>query len=75
MCHDVLMVRRSVIELCSHFSFSLKANEQRRAELFTKQGRGQQFSNVKERDSWIKKVRVCDHVCTGERGRGTRVLG
>lgn len=33
----------------------LKTNEQRRAELFAKQGRGQQFSSTKERDSWIKK--------------------
>ena len=38
---------------------SLKANEQRRAELFAKQGRGQQFNSVKERDTWIKKVRRC----------------
>ena len=36
--------------------FSLKANEQRRSELFAKQGRSQQFSSVKERDAWIKKV-------------------
>lgn len=33
----------------------LKACEQRRAELFAKQGRGQQFSSGKERDNWIKK--------------------
>lgn len=38
--------------------FSLKANEQRRAELFAKQGRGQQFSSVKERDTWLKKVQL-----------------
>ena len=35
----------------------LKACEQRRSELFAKQGRGQQFSSMGERDSWIKKVR------------------
>ena len=34
----------------------LKANEQRRSELFAKQGRGQQFPSVKDRDTWLKKV-------------------
>lgn len=33
----------------------LKGCEQRRSELFAKQGRGQQFSSVQERDVWIKK--------------------
>ena len=35
----------------------LKACEQRRSELFAKQGRGQQFSSMGERDAWIKKVK------------------
>jgi len=42
---------------------SLKTSEQRRSELFAKQGRGQQFTTVKERDAWIKKVRKCVCVC------------
>ena len=43
--------------------YSLKASEQRRSELFAKQGRGQQFSNIKERDSWIKKVKEMQYIC------------
>lgn len=34
----------------------LKACEQRRSELFEKQGRGQRFTTMKERDAWIKSV-------------------
>ena len=34
----------------------LKACEQRRSELFAKQGRGQQFATVDERDTWIRRV-------------------
>ena len=34
----------------------LKACEQRRSELFEKQGRGQRFTTMKERDTWIKSV-------------------
>ena len=37
--------------------FRLKGCEQRRSELFAKQGRGQQFTSGQERDVWIKKVR------------------
>ena len=33
----------------------LKACEQRRSELFAKQGRGQQFASVEERDTWIRR--------------------
>lgn len=33
----------------------LKACEQRRSELYAKQGRGQQFSSREEKDSWIRK--------------------
>ena len=33
----------------------LKACEQRRSELFAKQGRGQQFTSVDERDTWIRR--------------------
>ncbi|KAL5470715.1 hypothetical protein EMCRGX_G028721 [Ephydatia muelleri] len=33
----------------------LKGCEQRRSELFAKQGRGQQFTSGQERDVWIKK--------------------
>ena len=32
----------------------LKAAEQRRKELYAKQGRGNQFRNREERDSWIQ---------------------
>ena len=32
----------------------LKVAEQRRKELYAKQGRGNQFRNREERDSWIK---------------------
>ena len=39
----------------------LKGCEQRRSELFAKQGRGQQFTSVQERDVWIKKVWGLDH--------------
>ena len=35
----------------------LRVCEQRRTELYAKQGRGQQFRSKEERDSWIKKVR------------------
>ena len=35
----------------------LRGCEQRRTELYAKQGRGQQFRSKEERDSWIKKVR------------------
>lgn len=37
-------------------SSRLKACEQRRSELFEKQGRGQRFTTMKERDAWIKSV-------------------
>ena len=40
---------------CHHHS-RLKECEQRRTELFAKQGRGQQFSSTEERDAWINKV-------------------
>ena len=33
----------------------LKVCEQRRSELFAKQGRGQQFGSVAERDRWIRR--------------------
>ena len=33
----------------------LKVCEQRRSELFAKQGRGQQFTSVEERDAWIRR--------------------
>lgn len=33
----------------------LKACEQRRSELFAKQGRVQQFSSTEERDQWINR--------------------
>ena len=33
----------------------LKACEQRRSELFAKQGRGQQFASVNDRDAWIRR--------------------
>jgi structural maintenance of chromosome 3 (chondroitin sulfate proteoglycan 6) len=33
----------------------LKACEQRRSELFAKQGRGQQFASVDARDAWIRR--------------------
>ena len=36
--------------------FRLKSCEQRRSELFAKQGRGQQFASVDERDAWIRRV-------------------
>ena len=36
-------------------NFRLKTCEQRRSELFAKQGRGQQFATVDERDAWIKR--------------------
>lgn len=36
-------------------NYKLKACEQRRSELFAKQGRGQQFATVGERDAWIKR--------------------
>ena len=36
--------------------YRLKACEQRRSELFEKQGRGQRFTTMKERDAWIKSV-------------------
>lgn len=42
----------------------LKTCEQRRSELFAKQGRGQQFSSEKERDSWIKKVGPHNYMLT-----------
>ena len=41
---------------CVMYICRLKACEQRRSELFEKQGRGQRFTNMKERDSWIKSV-------------------
>ena len=34
----------------------LKACEQRKTELYAKQGRGNQFSSKEQRDVWIKKV-------------------
>lgn len=36
-------------------NLQLKECEQRRTELFAKQGRGQQFSSTEERDAWINK--------------------
>ena len=45
--------------MSTFFKFSLhrlKACEQRRSELFAKQGRGQQFASVDERDTWIRRV-------------------
>ena len=34
----------------------LKAKEQRREDLYAKQGRGSEFRSKEERDQWIKKV-------------------
>ena len=34
----------------------MRAKEQRREDLFAKQGRGSEFRNKDERDHWIKKV-------------------
>ena len=43
--------------ICMVFVYCrLKACEQRRSELFEKQGRGQRFTTMKERDAWIKSV-------------------
>lgn len=44
-------------------SSRLRACEQRRGELYAKQGRGQQFGNREERDVWIKKV-CAKHKCS-----------
>ena len=38
-----------------YFFSRLKASEQRRSELFAKQGRVQQFSTKEERDHWITR--------------------
>lgn len=35
--------------------FRLALNEQRRKELYAKQGRGNQFTSREERDRWIQK--------------------
>ena len=68
LCHDFL---RKIAPLFLLFDvclyklsdglppLSLKACEQRRSELFAKQGRGQQFGSTEERDTWIKKVGSC----------------
>lgn len=37
-------------------SSRLRTCEQRRGELYAKQGRGQQFESREERDVWIRKV-------------------
>ena len=38
------------------YTCRLKACEQRRTELYAKQGRGSEFSTKEQRDTWIKKV-------------------
>ena len=38
-----------------HFHFRLSLAEQRRKELYAKQGRGNQFTSRDDRDNWIKK--------------------
>ena len=53
----------SLIGLCNSYSHPKKKNtificliqEQKRKELYAKQGRGSQFSNKGQRDDWIKK--------------------
>ena len=42
-----------------HYTHRLKACEQRRTELYAKQGRGSEFSTKEQRDTWIKKVATC----------------
>ena len=55
---------------------SLKGCEQRRSELFAKQGRGQQFASEEERDRWISKVQfhVCVFVCLSATARYSFLL-
>lgn len=43
------------LRFTTHSFSSLKAAEQRRKELFAKQGRGNQFLSREDRDSWITK--------------------
>jgi structural maintenance of chromosome 3 (chondroitin sulfate proteoglycan 6) len=40
---------------CTLMSFRLAMSEQRRKELYAKQGRGNQFTSKEERDRWITK--------------------
>lgn len=41
--------------MCPFFLLRLALAEQRRKELYAKQGRGNQFTSVGERDKWITK--------------------
>ena len=41
--------------VCLCFAFSLALAEQRRKELYAKQGRGNQFTSKEDRDKWITK--------------------
>lgn len=42
-------------KLMSQYYLRLSMAEQRRKELYAKQGRGNQFTSRDDRDSWIKK--------------------
>jgi structural maintenance of chromosome 3 (chondroitin sulfate proteoglycan 6) len=54
-------------------SRNLRVCEQRRTELYAKQGRGQQFRSKEERDSWIKKEAkvLSNELASKERERST----
>ena len=47
--------RSHVCFVCVYFTCSLALAEQRRKELYAKQGRGNQFTSKEDRDKWITK--------------------
>jgi len=44
-----------VIYVHNFFNFRLALKEQKRKELYAKQGRGSQFTSKEDRDKWIQK--------------------
>lgn len=47
-----------IVQRILWYDSRLQSCEQRRTDLFSKQGRGTQFHSKEERDSWIKKVKL-----------------
>jgi hypothetical protein len=49
----LLVCLNLINKLCDYYRLALK--EQKRKELYAKQGRGSQFTSKEDRDKWIQK--------------------
>ena len=55
VCSPYIVQMRQVTMFCVKLFFSLQTSEQKRKDLYAKQGRGSHFTSREDRDAWIKK--------------------